>query len=116
MCGVLAICALTLLALSHADVIVYTQQRPHTIEQEFHDMPASFGPELPFEGLRGLLAAGEPRDGCTALAPPPLAENFTGKWIVLLARYNCSFEVKVRNAQTAGYDCAIVHNVNSSAL
>lgn len=31
-------------------------------------------------------------------------------------RYNCSFEVKVRNAQAAGYDCAIVRNVNSSDL
>ncbi|CAG5053810.1 unnamed protein product [Parnassius apollo] len=47
---------------------------------------------------------------------PPATDNFTGKWIVLIARYNCSFETKIRNAQSAGYDCAIVHNVNSSDL
>ncbi|KPI93616.1 E3 ubiquitin-protein ligase RNF13 [Papilio xuthus] len=87
------------------------------IAQEFPDMPATFGGEVPLTGLRGLLVQGEPEDGCSALPPPPqVTDNFTGKWIVLLARFNCSFEIKIRNAQAAGYDCAIVHNVNSSEL
>ncbi|XP_075980307.1 godzilla E3 ubiquitin protein ligase [Anticarsia gemmatalis] len=107
---------LALLTTVYANIIVYTQEPPHTIIEEFRDMPASFGNDLPPEGLRGFLVAGEPADGCSALAKPPTVENFTGKWIVLIARYNCSFEVKVRNAQSAGYDCAIVHNVNSSDL
>ncbi|XP_041974674.1 E3 ubiquitin-protein ligase RNF13 isoform X2 [Aricia agestis] len=86
------------------------------IAEEFRDMPASFGPDIPVDGLRGLLVAGEPQDGCAPLAKPPAVDNETGKWMVLVARYNCSFEVKVRNAQLAGYDLAIVHNVNSSDL
>ncbi|CAK1548748.1 unnamed protein product [Leptosia nina] len=88
----------------------------HFIADEFRDMPASFGPDLPPDGLRGFLVSGEPADGCGAMTKPPVEVNFTGKWIVLVARYNCSFEVKVRNAQAAGFDCAIVHNVNSSEL
>ncbi|XP_022827191.1 E3 ubiquitin-protein ligase RNF13, partial [Spodoptera litura] len=107
---------LALLTETFGNVIVYTQETPHVIMEEFRDMPASFGNDLPADGLRGFLVAGEPPDGCAPLPKPPTVDNFTGKWIVLLARYNCSFEVKVRNAQTAGYDCAIVHNVNSSDL
>ncbi|CAH0600184.1 unnamed protein product [Chrysodeixis includens] len=96
--------------------VLYLAGMQHFIMEEFRDMPASFGNDLPAEGLRGFLVAPEPADGCAALPLPPTVENFTGKWIVLLARYNCSFEQKVRNAQAAGYDCAIVHNVNSSDL
>ncbi|KAJ8733687.1 hypothetical protein PYW07_014238 [Mythimna separata] len=117
MLGVVLTLHLVLLTESFGDVIIYTKDIPHMIMGEFTDMPASFGGDVPPEGLRGLLVEGEPADGCSPLAKPPaMVDNFTGKWIVLLARYNCSFEVKVRNAQTAGYDCAIVHNVNSSDL
>ncbi|XP_072935568.1 E3 ubiquitin-protein ligase RNF13 [Epargyreus clarus] len=105
-----------LVAAVHGNIIVYTLDKPHTIEEEFRDMPASFGGELPPDGLSGLLVAGDPPDGCSPLAKPPAVDNATGKWIVIVARYNCSFEMKVRNAQAAGYDCAIVHNVNSSEL
>lgn len=54
--------------------------------EEFRDMPASFGNDLPADGLRGFLVAGEPPDGCGPLPNPPTVDNFTGKWIVLLAR------------------------------
>lgn len=116
MLGPVAVALLGLLGTACGNVIVYTQEIPHAIMEEYLDMPASFGGTLPIEGLRGFLVAGDPPDGCAALAKPPVVDNFTGKWVVLMARYNCSFEVKVRNAQLAGYDCAIVHNVNSSDL
>ncbi|XP_068628795.1 E3 ubiquitin-protein ligase RNF13 [Battus philenor] len=115
-----AACLLALLALitnAAGNVLVYTVETPHTITEEFRDIPASFGDDVPADGLRGMLVQSEPPDGCSALPPPPVnVDNFTGKWIVLIARYNCSFETKIRNAQLAGYDCAIVHNVNSSDL
>ncbi|KAL0895329.1 hypothetical protein ABMA27_011471 [Loxostege sticticalis] len=105
-----------LLAVARGNVVVYTKDIPHLIENDFLDRPASFGPDLPFEGLRGLLVQGEPANGCGDLAPPPTDENFTKRWIVLVARYNCSFADKVRSAMKAGYDCVIVHNVDSDEL
>ncbi|XP_063829718.1 E3 ubiquitin-protein ligase RNF13 [Ostrinia nubilalis] len=107
---------LGLLAVAQGDVVVYTEIVPHLIENTFLDRPASFGPDLPFEGLRGLLVPGQPANGCGAMKPPPAVDNFTNKWIVLVARYNCSFADKVTNAMNAGYDCVIVHNVGSDEL
>lgn len=72
--------------------------------------------------MRGILVNAEPPDGCTnALAPPPTdIENDTGKWVVLIPRYNevrnCTFEDKVRMGQAKGYDAVVVHNVNSNQL
>ncbi|PZC77668.1 hypothetical protein B5X24_HaOG203112 [Helicoverpa armigera] len=67
--------------------VLYLVGMQHFIMDEFPDMPASFGSDLPPDGLRGFLVAGEPHDGCSVLPPPPTTvDNFTGKWIVLLAR------------------------------
>lgn len=38
------------------------------------------------------------------------------QWCVVVARFNCSFEAKIRNAQAAGYDAVIVHNVGSNEV
>lgn len=57
------------------------------IAEEYRDMPASFGGDVPADGLRALLVVGEPADGCGNLTRPPASDNFTGKWIVLVARY-----------------------------
>ncbi|KAF4517846.1 hypothetical protein B566_EDAN011771 [Ephemera danica] len=88
-------------ALAGADVLVFSQKTHKPIEDlDFHDLPARFGDRLPFEGLR----------------PPNDTLPYAGKWIILIRRYDCSFEDKIRNAQRSGYDAAIVHNVNSSDL
>jgi len=58
-----------------------------------------------------------PEDACTRIdQPPDNYTNYFGNWIVLIRRYGCSFEQKVRVAQRANYSAAIVHNVNSSEL
>ena len=62
------------------------------------------------------MAYAEPPTACHAIAGPPSDTNYDGAWIALIARFNCSFEVKVRMAQQAGYDAAIIHNVNESEL
>lgn len=75
-----------------------------------------------FSVVRGILVNADPPDGCTsALVPPPQdIDNETGKWVVLMPRYNevrnCTFEEKVRTAQAKGYDAVVVHNVNSNQL
>lgn len=58
----------------------------------------------------------EPVDACKSIKPPPDIDTGIGKWVVLIARSNCTFEEKIRNAQAANYDGVIVHNVGSDKL
>ncbi|XP_041765444.1 E3 ubiquitin-protein ligase RNF13 isoform X1 [Anopheles merus] len=95
-----------------ADILVYQMLNDQIIE-EFRDLPATFGGEIPDSGLKVLADKADPPDGCTEMRPAP---NITSKFAVVIARYNCSFEVKVRNAQQAGYAMVIVHNVGSNDL
>uniref|UniRef100_A0A1Q3FG92 RING-type E3 ubiquitin transferase n=1 Tax=Culex tarsalis TaxID=7177 RepID=A0A1Q3FG92_CULTA len=95
-----------------ADILVYQQDQ---LLEEFRDFPATFGSEIPESGLKVRAVRANPTDGCTDLDPPP--ENVTlSRFAVIIARYNCSFEDKVRNAQKAGYAAVIVHNVGSNDL
>uniref|UniRef100_A0A1B6M4I7 RING-type domain-containing protein n=2 Tax=Graphocephala atropunctata TaxID=36148 RepID=A0A1B6M4I7_9HEMI len=100
-----------------ADITVFSRKTKQEVDVEFRDIPAKFGMSIPPEGLRAFLVYGEPADGCSHMFPPNTSlPNFTGRWAVLIKRYNCTFEEKVRNAQAANYDIVIVHNVNSSEL
>ncbi|XP_066965391.1 E3 ubiquitin-protein ligase RNF13-like isoform X1 [Macrobrachium rosenbergii] len=80
------------------------------------DYPASFGPPLPLAGFKGYAAYVEPHNACIVPDPPPFIANYTGLWIGIVKRYNCTFVEKVLNAQHAGYDAVIVHNVGSNML
>lgn len=88
----------------------------HQIEEEFRDMPAKFGGIIPPEGIKGMVVYADPPTACHKIQAPPNNTDYNGNWIVLIRRYNCSFEIKVRMAQEAGYDAAIIHNVNSNEL
>lgn len=68
------------------------------------------------ELFQGLLVYSEPPEACDTIQKPPEFQNYTGKWFVLIRRYGCQFEHKIKNAQNAGYDAAIVHNVDSTIL
>lgn len=88
-----------------------------------------------------------PLNGCTAIDPPPPLPPFydanTTKFIALIKRYDCNFDIKVSDvwmaldmlnmsvkysslmsgfgfqvlhAQQAGYSAAIVHNMYSDTL
>lgn len=105
----LAICLLKCVV---ADILVYQQDQ---LLEEFRDFPATFGSEIPESGLKVRAVRANPTDGCSELDPPP--ENVTlTRFAVIVARYNCSFEDKIRNAQKAGYAAVIVHNVGSNDL
>lgn len=105
----LSICLLQIVV---ADILVYQQDQ---LLEEFRDFPATFGSEIPESGLKVRAVRANPTDGCSDLDPPP--ENVTlTRFAVIIARYNCSFEDKIRNAQKAGYAAVIVHNVGSNDL
>uniref|UniRef100_A0A1B6FH30 RING-type domain-containing protein n=1 Tax=Cuerna arida TaxID=1464854 RepID=A0A1B6FH30_9HEMI len=100
-----------------ADITVLSRKTHTELDVEFRDVPAKFGMSIPPEGLKAFLVYAEPGDGCSQMVPANFSvPNFTGRWAVLIKRYNCTFEEKVRNAQAAHYNIVIVHNVNSSEL
>ncbi|XP_058800434.1 E3 ubiquitin-protein ligase RNF13-like isoform X2 [Phymastichus coffea] len=100
-----------------ADILVFLSSDSHKVEQGFRDAPARFGGALPAEGFRGVIAVAEPLQACKDIKPPPNNTRYQGNnWIVVIARFNCSFEEKIRRAQKAGFDAAIVHNVGSNEL
>ncbi|KAL6429292.1 hypothetical protein ACFW04_008182 [Cataglyphis niger] len=101
---------------SSADILVFSAVARHQIEEEFRDMPAKFGGIIPSEGIKGMAVYANPPSACQKIQSPPNITDYNGNWIVLIRRYNCSFEIKVRMAQEAGYDAVIVHNVNSNEL
>lgn len=101
-----------------SDVIVYSRNSGQIME-EFRDMPARFGPSFPPNGVRYFHVPGNPSNGCTKMMEPPSTpENHTiiVRWVAIIARYNCSFEEKIRHAQEANFDAVIVHNVGSNEL
>lgn len=53
---------------------------------------------------------GRPIEGCSQINPAPYQNDDLINYVVLLVRGNCTFEVKVRNAQQAGYHAVIVYN------
>jgi len=108
-------CLTSTLSVVNADIIVFTQKFNYTVDV-FADLPASFGGELPHHGLRGYLVGANPQNACDPIDPPPTLKNYTGLWIVLIRRYDCNFLDKVREAQNANYDAAIIYNVGSNAI
>uniref|UniRef100_A0A452GHZ6 PA domain-containing protein n=1 Tax=Gopherus agassizii TaxID=38772 RepID=A0A452GHZ6_9SAUR len=79
-------------------------------------LPACFGPPLPSEGLMGYLIEAMPANACDPIEGPPASSNSSEAFIALIRRSDCPFGVKVLHAQQAGYQAAIVHNVNAEHL
>ena len=79
-------------------------------------LPACFGPRLPAEGLTGYLVRAIPPNACHAIENPPAPRKASETYIALIQGYDCSFVEKVLHAQQAGYQTAVVYNVDSEQL
>ena len=98
-----------------ADIRVIAPNFNYTVDI-FADIPASFGKVLPPNGLKGYAIRAKPQNACTPIEPPPTYGNYTGHWFVLIRRYDCNFIEKVRTAQAANFDAAIIYNVGSNVI
>ncbi|XP_032080904.1 E3 ubiquitin-protein ligase RNF13 isoform X2 [Thamnophis elegans] len=96
-----------------ADIVAYNFENA---TQTFDDLPARFGYRLPTEGLKGFLINSKPENACEPIIGPPLKDNSSREFIVLIRRLDCNFDIKILNAQNAGFKAAIVHNVDSDDL
>lgn len=71
---------------------------------------------------KGYLVVAKPISGCSKIEPPPnISYIESNSWIALIQRTpsifgNCSFDVKVHNAQLAGYSAVIIFNSESDKL
>lgn len=79
-------------------------------------LPACFGPQLPAEGLMGYLMRAIPPNACHTMLNPPAPRKASEKYIALIQGCDCPYAEKVLRAQQAGYQAAVVYNVDSEEL
>jgi E3 ubiquitin-protein ligase RNF13 len=104
----------------HGSITVYDFK--NSTLNSYDALTARFGPRLPDEGFFGFIVHANPKGACTPIEPPPKNVSYVepNQWIALILRTpgvaNCSFDLKVYNAERAGYSAVIVYNSESDML
>ncbi|XP_005405827.1 PREDICTED: zinc/RING finger protein 4 [Chinchilla lanigera] len=112
----LTACLTLSLLLSPSRAVVRAVLDGNSSSVDFADMPALFGVPLAPQGVRGYLTEARPANACQPIEGPQPGDNGSLGGIVLIRRYDCTFDLKVLHAQRAGFEAAIVHNVGSDEL
>ncbi|WOL07315.1 hypothetical protein Cni_G16055 [Canna indica] len=78
----------------------------------FLDAPARFAVPVDGLGICGSLHVAEPLDACSTLKNnlTVIADSGEDSRFVLISRGFCTFEEKVRNAQSGGFEAAIIYD------
>ncbi|XP_068664110.1 receptor homology region, transmembrane domain- and RING domain-containing protein 2-like [Aristolochia californica] len=76
----------------------------------FSDIEASFALSIKESGICGVLHLAEPLDACSPLTNKVVADGGSNSSFVLIIRGACTFEDKVRRAQSAGFKAAILYD------
>ncbi|KAI8129480.1 E3 ubiquitin-protein ligase RNF13 [Lucilia cuprina] len=88
--------------------------------EEYNDMPAQFGPSLPPNGIKVFAIPAVPHEeACDKISPPPKSfypNNAKFAAIIQRGGVDCTFELKVRNAQAARFDAVVIYNNESDDL
>uniref|UniRef100_A0A7N5K187 E3 ubiquitin-protein ligase ZNRF4 n=1 Tax=Ailuropoda melanoleuca TaxID=9646 RepID=A0A7N5K187_AILME len=106
--GVASLILLALLVPSEALVRAVLDGNASTVD--FMDLPALFGVPLAPEGVRGYLMEAKPANACHPIEGPRLGNGSLGA-IVLIRRYDCTFDLKVLHAQRAGFEAIAIPSV-----
>ncbi|KAK9111875.1 hypothetical protein Scep_019394 [Stephania cephalantha] len=107
----LFVCVYVLCATATANVVLIGSN----VTLSFDDIEANFAPSVKGSGNSGVLYLAEPIDGCSPLTNKLNASVRSP--FVLMIRGGCTFEEKVRRAQSVGFRTAIVYdNEDSDAL
>ncbi|XP_065355228.1 E3 ubiquitin-protein ligase Godzilla isoform X2 [Calliphora vicina] len=100
-------------------ILVYRRLTNQLIE-EYNDMPAQFGPSLPTNGIKVFAIPAVPHEeACDKINPPPRSfypSNAKFAAIIQRGGVDCTFELKVRNAQAARFDAVVVYNNENDDL
>ncbi|KAL2893573.1 Receptor homology region transmembrane domain- and RING domain-containing protein 2 [Bienertia sinuspersici] len=102
-----------MLSFSSASVVL----EGNNITFVFEDIEANFAPPLDSAGVCGKLYIAEPLDACSPLTNIVDHGGTCTSPFALIKRGGCSFEDKIRRAQNAGFEAAIIYdNEDGGAL
>lgn len=91
----------------HGKIIVISPKNK-TID-EILDWEYPNGASLPQMGLYGYIKTANPPRACTSISGPPFPSNSSFQWFVLIRRFECPINDKIKNAQDAGYNAAVIY-------